>query len=175
MPRRGLMAVVVALVVGAGCSSTNHDKSLSETEEHLYTIGKAYIQASSMLDRGPKNFDEIKSFLPANASSDLFVSPDDGQDFVILWGVDFNKLPPTGRNVYYVGAYEKTGKGGRRVRPPFPHRRGLHDRCGTEGRPVSYRIQATVLISFFFLSRKVAPCIVHSPFAEPSLSSNCWS
>jgi hypothetical protein len=103
-----------------GCSSKNLGQPLSETEEHLYALGKAYIQASSQLNRGPKNFSEIKSFLAADAPGDLLRSPNDGEEFVILWGVDFNKLPPVGGDPYYVGAYEKTGKNGKRFVLRFP-------------------------------------------------------
>jgi hypothetical protein len=113
-------AFALALAVGlAGCSGKPSERKLSETEDRLLTFGKAYIQASAKLDRGPKNFDEVKPFLPANVSSDLMRSANDGEEFVVLWGVDFNKLPP-GSDPYYVGAYEKTGSGSRRYVLRFP-------------------------------------------------------
>jgi hypothetical protein len=86
----------------------------------LYTFGKAYIQASAQLNRGPKNYSEIKSLLPSDATTDLLRSPNDGEEFVILWGVDFNKLPPLGADPFYVGAYEKNGKNGKRYVLRFP-------------------------------------------------------
>ena len=113
------MAVGLAIGLAIGCSGKPTDKRLSETEDRLYTLGKAYIQASSDLKRGPKEFSEIKSYLPANAPNDLLRSPNDGEDFVILWGVDFNKLP-VGADPYYVGAYEKNGKNGKRFVLRFP-------------------------------------------------------
>jgi hypothetical protein len=104
-----------------GCSSKHtNQQPLSETEERLYTIGKAYIQASAQLNRGPKTISEIKSFLPADAPGDLLRSPNDGEEFVILWGVDFNKLPPVDADPFYIGAYEKTGKSGKRYVLRFP-------------------------------------------------------
>lgn len=102
-----------------GCSGKRSEPSFSAAEDRLYTIGKAYIQASSQLNRGPKSYEEIQSFVPGNASQDLLNSPNDGEPFVILWGVDFNKLPP-GKDPFYVGAYEKTGSGGKRVVLRFP-------------------------------------------------------
>jgi len=113
--------LVIGILIGfpIGCSSKPGDRPLSETEERLYTLGKAYIQASAKLNRGPKDFSEIQTFLPSDSSSDLLRSPSDGQEFVILWGVDFNKLP-AGANPYYIGAYEKTGKDGKRYVLRFP-------------------------------------------------------
>jgi len=117
-----MLWVSTLLVFGTapGCSrSSSTAPSLSPAEDRLYTIGKAYIQANSKLGRGAKNFAEIKSFLPSDAPDDLLRSPNDGEEFVILWGVDFNKLPP-GADPYYVGAYEKTGTGGKRYVLRFP-------------------------------------------------------
>jgi len=114
-------ALVAGLAMGivVGCSGKPVDQPQSPTEDRLYTFGKAYIQASSQLGRGARNLAEIKTYLPANAPDDLLRSPNDGENFVILWGVDFNKLPP-GPDPFYVGAYEKTGKGGRRYVLRFP-------------------------------------------------------
>jgi hypothetical protein len=102
-----------------GCSHKAVDQPQSPTEERLYIFGKAYLQASAQLGRGPKNVAEIKNYLPGNAPSDLLRSPNDGEEFVILWGVDFNKLPP-GQDPFYVGAYEKNGVGGKRYVLRFP-------------------------------------------------------
>lgn len=113
------MAVGFSIAFAIGCSGKPADRKLSETEDRLYTFGKAYIQASAVLKRGPKEFSEIKSYLPANAPSDLLRSPNDGEEFVILWGVDFNKLP-VGSDPYYIGAYEKNGKNGKRYVLRFP-------------------------------------------------------
>jgi hypothetical protein len=114
------LATVLLFFTVVGCSSKHADQHLSETEDHLYAFGKAYIQASVQLNRGPKSISEIKSFLPADAPSDLLRSPNDGEEFVILWGVDFNKLPPVDGDPYYIGAYEKTGKNGKRYVLRFP-------------------------------------------------------
>jgi len=110
-----------ALAIGGmfGCSQKAVDQRQSPTEERLQTLGKAYIQANAQLGRGAKNFAEIKPYLPSNAPDDLLRSADDGEEFVILWGVDFNKLPPSA-DPYFVGAYEKTGAGGKRYVLRFP-------------------------------------------------------
>jgi hypothetical protein len=109
----------IAFATVIGCSSKNPDRTLNETEDRLFTFGKAYIQASAQLKRGPKDFSEIKSFLPSDATHDVLLSPNDGEEFVILWGVDFNKLPP-GADPFYVGAYEKKGRDGKRYVLRFP-------------------------------------------------------
>ena len=54
------------------------------------------VQASHRLERAPKSFEEIKPDLDGPVSDDLLRSPNDGEPFVILWGVDFVRLPPAG-------------------------------------------------------------------------------
>jgi hypothetical protein len=115
---KALFAALSAAVV-VGCANKAVDVSVSPTEERLYTFGKAYIQASGQLGRGPKSLAEVKPFLPPDAPADLLRSPGDGEEFVVLWGVDFNKLPP-GPDPFYVGAYEKIGSGGKRYVLRFP-------------------------------------------------------
>ena len=52
--------------------------------------------------------------------AELQTSPRDGEPFVILWGVDYNRLPPHGIDPFTVAAYEKTGVAGQRYVLRFP-------------------------------------------------------
>ena len=83
------LAITLAL---AGCSG--REKQRNPTEERLYKIGKAYMQANHRLGRGPKDFEEIKPDLEGGITEDMLRSPNDGENFVILWGVDHAKLLP---------------------------------------------------------------------------------
>jgi hypothetical protein len=115
----GALALALALGTVSGCSRKSIDLAESPTANRLYTFGKAYIEANAKLNRGAKNLAEVKPYLPPGTPEDLLRSPNDGEEFVVLWGVDFNKLPP-GPDPFYVGAYEKVGSGGKRYVLRFP-------------------------------------------------------
>jgi hypothetical protein len=113
-------ALLVTMPILAGCSSPRGDPPLTPTEERLYKIGKAYIQATTRLKRAPRNFAEIKANLAGEVSDDWMRSANDGEPFVVLWGVDYNRLPPGRDDPFTVGAYEKNGVGGQRYVLHFP-------------------------------------------------------
>jgi hypothetical protein len=102
-----------------GCAG-NADPPRSPTEERLYQLGTAYTQATHNLDRAPKNFDEIKPHLKGVDADTVLRSENDGEPFVILWGVDYLKLPPGKGDPFTVAAYEKHGKNGTRYVLRFP-------------------------------------------------------
>ena len=70
------------------------------------------------LPRGPA---EIKPYLDAGDAEDITRSPNDGEEFVILRGVDYNKLRP-GKDPYTVAAYEKRGSRRQALRAPLVDR-----------------------------------------------------
>jgi hypothetical protein len=112
--------VLLLAVLGLlGCAG-NADTPRSPTEERLYKLGKAYAQASHRLERAPRDFDEIKADVDGAATDELLRSANDGEPFVILWGVDFLKLPPGRDDPFTVAAYEKRGANGRRYVLRFP-------------------------------------------------------
>jgi hypothetical protein len=103
-----------------GCSEQKPVHTLNPTEERLTKIGKAYNQACFRLGRPPRNVEEIKPDIDGGFSDDLLRSPNDEQEFVIIWGVDYNRLPPRPNDPFTVGAYEKVGVGGQRYVLRFP-------------------------------------------------------
>jgi hypothetical protein len=112
--------LLLVLLTLAGCSGTGADRPLDPTEERLFKIGNAYLAATTRLKRPPKNADELKPSLEGGADADALRSPRDGQPFVIIWGVDFNRLPPGRDDIYTVAAYEQRGADGKRYVLHFP-------------------------------------------------------
>jgi len=82
--------------------------------QNLRQIGAAYVKALDKLERPPNNVEELKPFLKEFGDpATILRSPDDGQDYKILWGVDVRTAKgPNG--VMTVLAYEKDGKDGKR-------------------------------------------------------------
>jgi hypothetical protein len=81
---------------------------------NLRTIKSAYLQATKALGRPPQNLDEIKPYF--NKGTDpatILRSPDDGEEYKILWGVDVMNAEPINGQLPVV-AYEQRGKDGKR-------------------------------------------------------------
>jgi hypothetical protein len=114
------VCLLPGMLVLPACSGKHVDVPRAPAEEQLYRIGKAYVRATYRLKRAPTSFEEIKKSLEEPASEDLLRSPNDGQPFVIHWGVDFNKLAPGKEDPFTVVAYEKTGVEGQRYVLRYP-------------------------------------------------------
>lgn len=124
-----LKTALAGFVIGAcalGCGSGETASPVTPSSKHLSAIGAAYAQATTALDRGPQSKDELMPYLQQEPDPDdpdkpvqnididqVFRSPNDDQDYVILWGVDLREYP--GRRQAPVIAYEKQGKDGKRV------------------------------------------------------------
>ncbi len=117
--RDAAIVLLVGLIGLAGCGRRN-DLSAAPAAERLLTIGSAYLNATSRLGRPPRGFADLKPYLPADATEDYLRSPGDGERLVVLWGVDFNKLPPGKDDPFAVGAYEQKGTDGKRYVLRFP-------------------------------------------------------
>ncbi len=83
------------------------------TQSRLLKIGEAYRRATYRLGHPPANFEEIKPSL-LGAKDEELRSPNDGEQFVIIYGVDYDKLPVPSDRKSAIGAYEKKGAGGKR-------------------------------------------------------------
>jgi hypothetical protein len=100
----------------AGCASTVVVNNQDPTEQRMKAVATAYLRATQKLKRGPKNLDELKPFLQElGEPEELLRSPEDGQEFVILWGVTSGTFPPMREKQFPVLLYEKEGKNGKRL------------------------------------------------------------
>jgi hypothetical protein len=90
----------------------------------LLKIGEAYRRATHRLGHPPANFEELKPSL-LDAKDEQLRSANDGEQFVIIYGVDYDKLPVPDDGKFAIAAYEKKGAGAKRyvlrISPrPFP-------------------------------------------------------
>jgi hypothetical protein len=106
--------LVLASLALSGCSHGGGEgPTLATAEGRLLKIAAAYSNATRHLNRAPKGLAEIQPYLEAGGD-DVTRSPNDGEEFVILWGVEYNKLRPQREDPFTVAAYEKRGTGGKR-------------------------------------------------------------
>jgi hypothetical protein len=116
-----LLGVAATMAAATGCSgcgkSEPHVVPLSQSEKNLRDIVMAYMDAHEKLGRGPKNADELKPYLKEHGNPDeILVSPNDGEPYVIVWGVDPSRGGPTDyQGMWQIIAYEKKGSGGKRA------------------------------------------------------------
>jgi hypothetical protein len=99
-----------------GCSSgtTPVVKPAPASYTHLRIIGDAYLQATKALERPPQSVEDLMPFLKKHGDpAEILRSPDDGENYKILWGVDILNLQTEGGR-YPVLAYEQQGKDGKR-------------------------------------------------------------
>jgi hypothetical protein len=94
-------ALLLCMLGLAGCSSdkpatTTEPAAPATAEERLTAIGKAYQKAASRLGKPPRSAEDIKDDVEGGFTPELLRSPNDYEPFVVLWGVDLNKLPKSG-------------------------------------------------------------------------------
>jgi hypothetical protein len=110
------ICMISLCAVGCGSSATVEQK-VDPALERLKIIARAYIQATRELEHPPQNASELMPYLKsAGDPAEILRSPNDGQDFKILWGVDLQTIPPVegGAKKFMVLAYEKQGRDGKR-------------------------------------------------------------
>jgi hypothetical protein len=98
----------------AGCGKSSPPEYTTPIERNLEHIGNAYLYATNRLTRPPQNLDELMPELKKQGSPDeLLLSPNDGEKYEIVWGVELRGMKATGSDIPII-AYEKKGKGGTR-------------------------------------------------------------
>lgn len=107
---RFYLPVLVTVLMLAGCSSpTTVDVPISE--QNLRKIGAAYREHSEK--KGPPaSAKDLLPHLKDEGGEAVFKSENDGEEFVIHWGVDLKAL--AGKETPVI-AYEKTGRRGTRL------------------------------------------------------------
>jgi hypothetical protein len=101
-------------VAGCGTTGTPVEDRADPVRKQLEAIGVAYVHATSRLRHPPNNKQELLPALQEHGDpAKLLVSPNDGQEFVIVWGVDLKQIKALGDAVPII-AFEKDGKDGMR-------------------------------------------------------------
>jgi len=78
-------------------------------------IRSAYLRATKALGRPPQDKNDLIPYLKRGGDPAVFLrSPDDGEDYMILWGLDILNLEPREDGRLPVLAYEQRGKDGMR-------------------------------------------------------------
>lgn len=106
-----LLIVLLSGVQAAGCSSGNQVPPQDPSRSALAKVVEAYMGAQQRLNRPPKNAEELRPHLAGN--SDALRSPNDGEPYVIVWGVDL-RTPTIQGDSLPIFIYERKGKNGRR-------------------------------------------------------------
>jgi hypothetical protein len=121
--KRGVVFLLFCLAAG-GCGR-QAAKPLDAAAYQLHLIGGAYHLATLSLDYAPKSKNELLPFLQSEENTnesrttpkppDVFLSPNDGEEFVIHWGLDLRGVNLAGHpSTLPVLAYERHGKDGKR-------------------------------------------------------------
>ncbi|MEY4788084.1 MAG: hypothetical protein RLZ61_302 [Planctomycetota bacterium] len=103
---------ILPIVMLAGCGSEDKPSTITTdpTIIALDKLGGAYIRGTPP----PKTKAELLAiFKSCNHPKELLISPSDGQEFIIVYGVELKGLKVTGAQLPIV-AFEKTGKDGKR-------------------------------------------------------------
>jgi len=120
----GALSLVLSCLGLAGCGNGEpqfkEEPVPTECQKRLRIIGDTYVRATQKLNRPPNNMTELmqslKDYMKAQPSlklEDVLKSPEDGQPFEIVWGVQLLQLKERGSDMPIV-AFEKIGKNGER-------------------------------------------------------------
>lgn len=104
------LSILVILVAGCGPEQIRSEKPMDPAMERLLAVGRGYGEFNRERGRPPKGPDDIRGRL---TTADAFVSPRDGQPFVIFWGVDITS-PATWATGRPILAHESQGADGSR-------------------------------------------------------------
>jgi hypothetical protein len=123
--RRLTLVLGLLLASTAGCGSPAPvDVQDDKSAQNLQQIGAAYSMAAIKLGRPPRDANDLKEFLknaPGNPDPETILrSPDDNENYVIVWDVNFMEVAKARGNVDVILAYEQMGKNGKRhvLKPP---------------------------------------------------------
>lgn len=108
-----LSLMSICVVVLLGCAKPPEPEKPTPFAQ-LEKVGQAYERAQQILQRPPKNLDEIKEFVKELGNpDDILRSPNDHEPYQIIWGVDVTAEQPDGSPKPII-AYEKNGQNGKR-------------------------------------------------------------
>lgn len=116
---RALICSVILLLPMCGCGQRTVVYPVDKTRAKLQAISGAYRAATLKADKAPSEAGDLLPFLGDESTSEeqkreMFRSDNDGEEFVIAWGVDFRKQGPDALSRDAIFIYEKKGKKGQR-------------------------------------------------------------
>ena len=116
---RALVYCVILLLPMCGCGQRTAVYPADKTRAKLQAISGAYRAATLKADKAPSKADDLLPFLGDESTTEeqkrqMFRSDNDGEEFVIAWGVDFRKQGAGGLSRDVIFIYEKKGKSGQR-------------------------------------------------------------
>jgi hypothetical protein len=111
-----LLLSLLLLTTSWGCSQPAVvEKPIDPTQQQLILIGSAYQQYTFTKGAAPTKPEDLKQqILELGGNDTVWISPRDGQPFVIMWNLDLRQ-PQTWAKSTPVLAYEKLGKNGKRL------------------------------------------------------------
>lgn len=117
--KRRLICSVILLLPMCGCGQRSVVGPVDQTRAKLQAISGAYLAATLKAGKAPAKPDDLLPFLGDESTSEAqkretFRSDNDGEEFVIAWGVDFRKQGVDGLSRDVIFVYEKRGKRGQR-------------------------------------------------------------
>lgn len=111
-----VQAVAIGLsvcLISGGCGTDPSKQVVPASKQNLQHISAAYFQATDKV-QAPSGPSDLTPFLKAMGDpAQILKSPDDGQNYVILWNVDVKKLTAKDMTTKVL-AYEKQGTDGKR-------------------------------------------------------------
>jgi hypothetical protein len=117
-----LTGPLFALTLMSGCgggSSEPYIVPLTPSETNLKFIAMAFTDATSGLERPPKDAEELKKYLKdikgVGNPNEVLISPTDNKPYVIIWGKSPTGGPTEYKGMFPILAYEQVGAGGRRA------------------------------------------------------------
>jgi hypothetical protein len=110
MRTRSSVLFALGLLGVAGCGSRVIERVTSDHGgDQLVTLSRIYTAAHRSLGRPPRGVNDLKTVAKEFGDLDrLLKSPNDGQPYAIVWGVDLGNAP----NPTMVVAHEKVGARG---------------------------------------------------------------
>lgn len=115
---------LLSALLGCGSSEPIVGK-IDKTRWKLQAISGAYLAATTKAGQVPQNPEDLFDFFGEESTSEeksreKFRSDNDGEEFVIIWGVDLRKTGTSDLPRDAIFAYEERGKGGQRyvLKPP---------------------------------------------------------
>ncbi len=107
------LGVICSLLAFLGCGSDEPEAILvPQTYNNMKTLGSAYISATQKNGKPPTKLSDLRPFVAEGIDLEqISRSENDGEDFVIVWGIDF-QTSQNEKGVYPIVIYEKKGKNG---------------------------------------------------------------